>query len=99
MEKLIKYNFDIEYRPEKKMEQADCLSRINHIQIEANDKQYRTDVTYVLIVTYDKQEIWMSKRYKAPMKGKLQTSCKKVEKGETSWMAVIRELEEETGIK
>ena len=38
MEKLNEYNFDIEYRSGKKMEQADCLSRINHIQIEVNDK-------------------------------------------------------------
>jgi hypothetical protein len=31
MEKLMEYNFDIEYRPGKKMEQADCLSRIGNI--------------------------------------------------------------------
>ena len=53
MEKLTEYNFDIEYRLGKKMKQADCLSRINHIQIEANDKQYQTDATYVLIVIYN----------------------------------------------
>ena len=41
----------------------------------------------------------MSERYKAPMKGKLQTPCGKVEEGETSWMAAVRELEEETEIK
>ena len=68
---------DIEYRPERKMEQADCLSRINYIQIEANDKQYQMDATYVLIVTYDKWGIWMSERYKVPMKGKLQTHVEK----------------------
>ena len=84
MEKLMEYNFDIEYRPGKKMEQADCLSRINNIEVEANDKQYRTDATYVLIVTYNKEGIWMSERYKAPMKGKLQTPCGKVEEGKTS---------------
>ena len=83
MEKLTEYNFDIEYRPGKKMEQADCLSRINHIQIKANNRQYRTDATYVLIITYNKQGIWMSERYKTPMKEKLQTSCGKVEEGET----------------
>ena len=99
MEKLTEYNFDIEYRPGKKMEQADCLSRMSNIEVEANDKQYRTDATYVLIVTYDKEGIWMSERYKALMKGKLQTSYGKVEEGETSWMAAVRELEEETGIK
>src|ERR1044072_6784400 len=99
MEKLTEYNFDIEYRPEKKIEQADCLSRINNIEVEANNKQYRINTTHVLIVTYNKEGIWMSKRYKAPMKGKLQTSCGKVEEGETSWMAAVRELEEETGIK
>ena len=82
-----------------KMEQADCLSRINYIEIEANDKQYRTNAIYVLIVTYNKEGIWMSERYKAPMRGKLQTPCGKVEKGETLWMAAVRELEEETGIK
>ena len=71
MEKLTEYNFDIEYRLGKKMEQADCLLRINYIEVEANDKQYRTDVTYVLIVTYNKEGIWMSERYKAPMKRKL----------------------------
>ena len=99
MEKLTEYNFDIEYRPGKKMEQADCLSRINNIKVEVNDKQYRTDATYVLIVTYNNEGIWISKRYKAPMKGKLQTPCGKVEEGETPWMAAVRELEEETGIK
>src|ERR1044071_5628865 len=41
----------------------------------------------------------MSERYKAPMKGKLQTPEGKVEEGETSWMAAVRELKEETGIK
>ena len=82
IEKLIEYNFDIEYRSRKKMKQANCLSRINHIQIEANDKQYQTDATYILIVTYDKQGIWMSKRYKALMKRKLQTPYGKVEEGE-----------------
>ena len=81
------------------MEQADCLFRIGNIQVEANDKQYRKDATYVLIVTYNEQGIWMSERYKEPMKGKLQTSGGKVEEGETSWIAVVRELEEETGIK
>ena len=81
------------------MEQADCLSRIGNVQVEANDKQYRTDATFVLIVTYNDQGIWMSERYKAPMKGKLQTPGGKVEEGETSWMAAIRELEEETSIK
>src|ERR1044072_6695436 len=99
MEKLTEYNFNIEYRLEKKMEQADCLSRIGSAQVEANDKQYRTDATYVLIVTYNKEGIWMSEKYKAPMKGKLQTPCGKVEEGKTSWMAAVRELEEETGIK
>ena len=57
MEKLIEYNFDIEYRPGKKMKQANCLLRINHIHMKTNDKQYRTDATYVLIVTYNNQEI------------------------------------------
>ena len=41
----------------------------------------------------------MSERYKAPMKGKLQISEGKVEEGETSWMAAVRELVEETSIK
>ena len=41
----------------------------------------------------------MSKRYKSLIKGKLQTSGGKVEKGETSWIAVVRELEEKTRIK
>ena len=53
MKKLAEYNFNIEYRLGKKMEQADCLSRINHIEVEANDKQYHTYATYVLIVTYN----------------------------------------------
>src|ERR1044071_8675304 len=99
MEKLTEYNFDIEYRPGKKMEQADCLSRMGNVQVEANDKQYRTDAIFVLIVTYNDQGIWMSERYKSPMKGKLQTPEGKVEEGETSWIAAVRELEEETGIK
>ena len=83
IKKLTEYNFDIEYRSGKKMEQADCLSKINHIQVEANDKQYCTDATYVLIITYDNQGIQMSERYKVPIKGKLQTPCEKVEEGET----------------
>ena len=33
------------------------------------------------------------------MKGKLQTPCGKVKKGESSWMIVIKKLEEETEIK
>ena len=99
MEKLTEYNFNIEYRPRKRMEQADCLSRINHIKVKANDKQYRIDATYVLVVTYNKEGIWMSERCKSPMKGKLQTLCGKVEEGETSWIVAVRELEEETGIK
>src|ERR1043165_2070969 len=99
MEKLTEYNFDIEYRSGKKMEQADCLSRINNVEVEANDKQYRTDATYVLIVTYNKKGIWMSERYKSPMKRKLQTPCEKVEKEETSWMIAIRELEKKIRIK
>ena len=41
----------------------------------------------------------MSERYKAPMKGKLQTPGGKVEEREMSWMAAVRELEEETSIK
>src|ERR1043165_2466959 len=84
MEKLMKYNFDIEYRPRKRMEQADCLSRIGNIQVEVNDKQYRKNATYVLIVTYNDQEIWMSECYKAPINGKLQTSGGKVKEGKTS---------------
>ena len=84
MEKLTEYNFDIKYKSEKKMEQADCLLKINHIKIEANDKQYRINATYVLIVTYNKKEIWMSKRYRIPIKGKFQTLCRKVKEGEIS---------------
>src|ERR1044072_9437522 len=99
MEKLTEYNFDIEYRPGKKMEQADCLLRIGNVQVEANDKQYQTDATFVLIVTYNDQGIWMSERYKAPMKRKLQILGGKVKEDETSWMTAARELEEETGIK
>ena len=53
MEKLAEYNFDIKYRPEKKMKQASCLSKISYIKVEANDKQYHTDAIYVLIVTYN----------------------------------------------
>ena len=84
MKKLMEYNFDIEYRPGKKMEQADCLSRIGNIQVEANDRQYWTDATYVLIVTYNEKGIWMSEWYKAPMKGKLQTPEGKVKEEKTS---------------
>ena len=83
MKKLTEYNFDIEYRLGKKMEQADCLLRIDNIQVEANDKQYQTDAIYVLIVTYNEQRIWMSERYKVSIKGKLQTSEGKVEEEET----------------
>ena len=80
MEKLTKYNFDIKYRPGKMMEQADCLLRINHIEIKANDKQYHTNATYVLIVIYNDQGIWINERYTLSIKGKLQTSYRKVEK-------------------
>ena len=41
----------------------------------------------------------MSKRYKAPMKRKLQTPYGKVKEGEISWMTAVRELKEETNIK
>ena len=64
------------------MEWANCLLRINHIKIKVNDKQHHTNATYVLIVTYNDQGIWMSEKYTLSMKEKLQILCRKVEKRE-----------------
>ena len=41
----------------------------------------------------------MSIRSKELMKGMLQTPCGKVESGESSWEAIIRETKEETGLE
>jgi 8-oxo-dGTP pyrophosphatase MutT (NUDIX family) len=41
----------------------------------------------------------MSIRSKELMKGMLQTSCGKVEHGESSWEVVIKETKEETGLE
>ena len=41
----------------------------------------------------------MSKRYTSPIKEKLQTPYGKLKEEKISWMAVVRELEEETEIK
>ncbi len=53
---------------------------------------------YILNVLYNKKGVFGSERYKDPMEGLIQVSCEKVDLGETSYQAVIRETTEETGL-
>ncbi len=53
---------------------------------------------YVLNVLYNEKGVYGSERYKDPMEGLIQVPCEKVDPGETSYQAVIRETIEETGL-
>ena len=57
--------------------------------------------TFVMVVLYDHKGLKMSQRidWDKPMYNMWQTPGGKVEEGETSKQAALRELEEETGIK
>jgi len=96
MEVLATYFFKIEYRPEKKMDHADYLSRINQMNSEYPwDKK---DAKYILNILYNDKGIYGLKRYKDPMKGLIQVSCEKVDPEETSYQVVCREIREEMGL-
>ena len=51
------------------------------------------------MVCYDNEYIYLSERLNEPMKGLLQVSGGKVDKGEGSLEAAMRETKEETGIE
>ncbi len=76
------------------MGHADYLSRMNSTQTEF--PWDRKDVKYVLNVLYNQKGVYGSERYKDPMEGLIQVPCGKVDPGETSYQAVIRETVEET---
>ncbi|CAI2201464.1 237_t:CDS:1, partial [Funneliformis geosporum] len=71
------------------------------------DSQKQGEITiqkrpkYVLGILYDNKGIHLSKRIdpKKEMYNLWQTVCGKVEMGESSTTAMIREIDEETGIK
>ncbi len=96
MEVLSSYHFDIQHKPGKKMGHADYLSRMNNAQTEF--PWDRKDAKYVLNVLYNEKGVYGSERYKDPMEGLIQVPCGKVDPGETSYQAVIRETVEETGL-
>ncbi len=58
----------------------------------------RKDAKYVLNVLYNEKGVYGLERYKDPIEGLIQVSCEKVNPGETSYQAVIRETVEETGL-
>jgi len=45
-----------------------------------------------------KEGVYGLERYKDPMEGLIQVSCEKVDKGETSYQAVCREIRKEMGL-
>ncbi len=96
MEVLSSYHFDIQHKPGKKMGHADYLSRMNSTQTEFPWDQ--KDAKYVLNVLYNEKGVYGSERYKDPMEGLIQVPCGKVDSGETSYQAVIRETVKETGL-
>src|SRR6266542_5071025 len=96
MEVLATYFFEIEHRSRKKMGYTNYLSRIN--QTNPEYPWDRKDTKYILNVLYNGKEVYGSERYKDPMEGLIQVSCGKVDLGETSYQAVIRETVEETGL-
>src|SRR6266542_913337 len=96
MEVLATYFFEIEHRPGKKMGHADYLSRIN--QTNPEYLWDRKDAKYILNVVYNDRGVYGSERYKDPMEGLIQVPCGKVDPGETSYQAVIRETVKETGL-
>ncbi len=52
----------------------------------------------MLNVLYNEKGVYGLERYKDPMEGLIQVPCGKVNPGETSYQAVIRETIEETGL-
>ena len=96
MEVLSSYHFDIQHKLEKKMGHADYLSRMNNTQTEF--PWDRKDVKYILNVLYNEKGVYRLERYRDLMEGLIQVSCGKVNSGETSYQAVIRETVEETGL-
>src|SRR6266542_1232909 len=96
MEVLSSYHFDIQHKSGKKMGHADYLSRMNNTQTEF--PWDRKDAKYVLNILYNDKGVYRSERYKDPMEGLIQVPCGKVDPGETSYQAVIRETVEETGL-
>src|SRR6266542_3440659 len=96
MKILVSYHFEIQHRPGKKMAYVDYLSRLHQGQTEY--LWGRKDIKFVLNVLYTKEGIYGSKRYKNPMKGLIQVSCEKVDKGETSYQAVCKKIREEMDV-
>src|SRR6266511_3649205 len=101
MEYLARYNFEIDHRPGSKMQHADYMSYIEKLSNEEYLSQNRTNATFVLNILYNDEEIYMSQRNSTAkvMANLLQTPGGKVDIGETSIQAAIRETFEETGIK
>src|SRR5688572_29910176 len=93
LEKLANYQFEVEHRPGMKMQHADYLSRIENVET-LTKPQDRKDATYVMIVMYHQNGIFMSQRHPdvKTMPGLLQTICEKVEEEETSYEAAKRKM-------
>ncbi len=96
MEVLATYFFEIEHRPEKKMDHANYLSRINQTNLEY--LWDRKNVKYILNVLYNNKEVYGLERYKDPMEELIQVPYGKVNLRETSYQAVCREIREEIGL-
>ena len=62
---------------------------------------FETDLTFILVIFYDQEGVYMSQRKhpNKPMYLKYQVSCGKVEKEETLLEAVQRETQEETNLR
>jgi 8-oxo-dGTP pyrophosphatase MutT (NUDIX family) len=97
MEELARYDFQIHHRPGTKMAHADYLSRINQVV----QPEFRRDATFVMNILYNDKGIYLSQRSKDAkvMAGQLQVPGGKVDAGETSIEAAIRETLEETNLK
>ncbi len=93
MEILVSYYFEIQHRLGKKMVHADYLSRLHQGQTEY--PWNRKDAKFVLNVVYIKEGVYGLERYKDLIEGLIQVSCEKVNKGETSYQAVCREIRKE----
>src|SRR3989337_3518513 len=98
MEELAKYHFTIDHRPGHKMQHADYMSRLDLNDIRELDlPQNRMDADFVLNILYTQQGIYMSQRadHAKVMPNLLQIPCGKVDQGEISYEAVVRETIEE----
>jgi 8-oxo-dGTP pyrophosphatase MutT (NUDIX family) len=102
---LQQYRFQVEHRKGKDIGPPDTLSRLLPDTIKSMEVWKRPELMtpnqadFVLVVIYDEKVIYLSKRLGKPMQGLLQTPCGKVDPGESSLCAAVRETEEETGIK